>query len=434
MKRFAALLATALAGVAGVGAARPAGGAPPLCRASLHLAPSSPFVGQQVAYRLRIERRKDVPHIAWERAPSFPALRAEWLPPLSAADASAPGETWRITEERRALYPARPGLLQIPEAVLRCERPQGGEVIVVPAAQLVARRVPASGQPPGWRGLVGPLHARLRALPGKVSLGSSIRVSLELWGSANVWDSQVDLEKALAGTGTEIFPAPPTLSRDTGRRLVVRQFRRYDLVPHHMGKLEIPALRIPWWDPRSETWSETTTHALNLQVSAAAAPPARAAAPRSAQSPRAKTTAGEAAPALRRLERLGLLALAGALLAGGIALLRRLLKSRAAAAPDPVATALRRAARAEREGDPEAMAAALGRALRAALEPSLPGATTLSAQECFANAPDPARDLALLLQKLERARFTPGDSASELRDLRRRLEARCATTPGRRGR
>jgi len=421
VKRLLGRITAGLACAAALCAAQPASATPPLCRTSLSLTPEHPWVGEQVVYRLRIARRRDVPRVTWERAPSFPAFRAEWLAPLAAAEAPAADETWRLTEERRALFPARAGVLQIPEAALRCESPTGGEIVVVPAAQLTVRAIPRAGRPAGWRGLVGPLQAQLRAVPEALPLGSSARLSLLLSGPVNVWDAHPRLKELLVGSAAELFPRPAELSRNAGQKLVLEQYRSYDIVPHRLGRLEIPPLHIPWWNPRAQAWSETTTPALVLRVTAAAAQREDMTTGRTRGPGRAR--AQTAAPR-KRLERLGLLLVVAAGLGTGLLLLWRLRKRRGAQAPDPVALALQEAALAERAGDLDATAGALARGLRAALEPTLPGAATLTAEECYARAEEPARELALLLQKLERVRFMPGGSAAELRDVRRRLEAR----------
>ena len=150
----------ARAGLAARRVAAAAGAAaPPRCEVEAELVPARAFVGQQVHYRLRILRRRDVDTLEWETPLSFPTFRAEWLPGSSGDE---PAE-----RERRELarVPRAPRALPGPSGTAR--DPRGGAALRVPrrrgdrrrpaARSLEVDALPAEGRPPGFAGLLGPV-------------------------------------------------------------------------------------------------------------------------------------------------------------------------------------------------------------------------------------------------------------------------------------
>jgi len=365
-----------------------------------------------VQYRLHIQRRSDV-RVAWAQAPRFPALRAEWLPPRAAAPAAAP-PGFLLEEERRALFAARAGELEIPAASLRCEAGDQAEVVRVPAARLRALPVPP-GAPPGWSGLVGPVRVQLRADPRRLALGAAVRLSLQISGAANVWDARPALRDALAPELGDLFPGATELTRDAGRRLVFHQHLSWSLVPRKPGLLEIPPLTLPWLDPERGSWRASSTPPLEIRVdparaAAAGHPPAGPAS--SSPAPPGRSDAG--IPHRSWIAAALFLGLLGLLGMGTLLWQRRWHARR----PSPPALEPHwgRARAAAAQGDSGRAAAALARALRAALEPHRPGAGALSAEEILGHCPaeGPARELARLLQCVEQRRFAARPSAETL--------------------
>jgi hypothetical protein len=384
-------------------AAAPAA-ASPLCRAAVSLEPARAFVGEPVLHRIRIEQRREVVDVRWETSLSFPAFRAERiLGPDGPRDAA---DGMRVSEERRVLFPARAGRLALPAARLACESAGRVETAEVPAAELIAEEPPADGRPAGWDGLIGPVALSVHATPDRVALGGSISLAVAVEGGTNVWAAPVAFR--FPPDVAEVFERPAELSRDMGRSLGLRWYRTFDVVPRRAGVLEIPELRVAWFDPHARRFAETRSPALRIEVServAAAPAPAPGDAP-AAGAPDARS---------------GPLALAAAALALGAAAgigLGLRLRGRARAAPSgPIASADERdAARAALERalarhDGAAAAAAAARVLRLALEPGVPGARSLAAEEVAARAPGA---LAAQLARVESRRFAGAGDAELL--------------------
>jgi hypothetical protein len=402
--RTASLLALACA-------ALPAQAEPPLCRARLLLEPPEAFVGQPVLHRVEIEQRRDVLDLRWEESLSFPAFRSEWIP--GAAGPGASEATVRV-EERRVLFPARAGRLALPGARLLCESAGRVERVEIAPAELVAKEPPREGRPAGWAGLIGPVEVTTFATPDRVALGESVSISVIVRGETNVWAAPAPFAGAFDPAVAELFDRPPELARDSGRRLELRQYYAFDLVPRRAGELTIPAVRVAYFDPGRQSFAEARAPALTLQVAARAGAPAPGAGD---SAPGAAAAPGPGRLALAALAGLGS---AAALVVFARRGLRSLRAARALGAPAREAHASLRAALAS--GDAGAAAAAAARALRLALDADAPGARQRTVEELELGARgDEARARVALLARIEAARYA--ERASELLALARDAEA-----------
>ncbi|MEN8158872.1 MAG: hypothetical protein ABFS41_02235 [Myxococcota bacterium] len=393
MKRaICAAAFTVLTGAAGAGAE------PPLCSARRVLEPSEAFVGQPVLQRVLIERRHDVTDVRWEVTPSYPALRDEWIPTRTLPGSS---EATKLQDERRVLFPARAGTLLLPAAQLVCESAERMERISLAATSVVVHEPPAAGRPATWTGLIGPVEVRLRVTPDRITLGEAATISVVVQGETNVWVAETPLRGAFAVDEAELFERPAELARDTGRGLVLRRYFGFDLVPRRAGRLTVPEVRLPYFDPVGGRYEEARAPAVAVTV-VAAAPTAGA-----VEEPRPLPAATRPPGTDTGIPWLLVLAGAAALAAAGWAWRRR---ARRAREPDG-GIRLDTLRDALGEGDIERAAAAATRALREALEPALPGALSRAVEELgeAAAAGDAGtRERVALLARLEAARFGAG--------------------------
>jgi hypothetical protein len=398
-----------------VGALAPAAraGDPPPCAATASFDADRATVGQQVLYRVRILSREDVIAVDWAEPPSFPGFPAEGLRGSPAPHPTRrDGVRYRAREERRALFPERPGELRVKPAGLRCRiATDAGErtfAAPVPAAALRAVAPPAETRPPDFAGLIGPIAVQTIVTPREVSLGKSVRVAVMLRGSGNLWEAP----DPLAGIeGAEVFPRRPELSFETGAYLSVKRHFSYDVVPLREGALVIPAVRVPYFEPKAGRFATAVTEAVRVAVGPRAAaagggtaeerPSPGAVAPDAP--PSRSLPADTAAEGARRKRWSWPIAVAALAAAGGLVAARR--RSRALRARAALDQALAAA------GDDEA--AALARALRSALARRVPGAASLTAEEITALPALPAAvaETTRLLAEAERARFDPTASA-----------------------
>jgi len=366
-------------------------GAAPACLARAQVVPPEGFPGQQLVWRLEILRRPHTTGVDWLEPPSFPGFRAEWLPGQPELGGVTLGGVEYIARvEERALFPERSGELVIAGAGLRCTVSSGPPLDAsVGSTHVRVMALPEQGRPPGYSGLVGALAVEVAARPSQLALGRSTRLEVTLRGGANLWDARDPLAGAPGLEGVELFPARPRLELEPGMQLVVRRKFVYDAVPSREGRLVIPALRVPYFDPEQRRYQFATSAALVLEVGPRALARSAARAPKPEANPRATSRANPY---------WALLALAGA--GGLLAWVRRRRARRA-----------RGAAILAQLGAPGGAdeAPRLARALRLALEPSLSGARSAPVEELVASPgaePAVGRALALLAQ-VERSRFDP---------------------------
>ena len=373
-------------------AAPPASGEPveaaPACFARAQVVPAEGFPGQQLVWRLEILRREDTTQVEWLEPPTFPGFRAEWLPGQpELGGVRFAGAEYVARVEERALFPERVGELEIAGARLRCVA-FGGKALETRSAGTSVRilELPEAGRPADFGGLVGALSIEVSARPDQLALGGSTRLEVSLRGSGNLWDARDPLASAPGLEGIELFPARPRLELEPGVQLAVRRIFAYDAVPSREGRLVIPALRIPWFDPEQRSYRFAASPELALQVGPRPAEPAQ----------RATKPEPDRAPAGPRGLWLGTLA---ALAAAGL-LVWALRRGRSGDR--------RSAALAELSGAGDEPAR-LARALRVSLEPRISGARSAPVEELSAPAgAEPAvADALALLAQLERSRFDP---------------------------
>ncbi len=288
------LLALTLSLLAGAAAAQPE-----VCRVSADITPRRAVVGQQILYRVRIERSSSVERVDWLRAPTFPDFRVEWLPGRAEeSDQREDGTRYLAREEHRALFPARAGELVSPSVSIRCtldDATSPADSIREASAPPLTLEVvapPERGRPDDFTGLVGPVHLQLMATPRRVELGEAVHLSIGLRGPSNVWDQPPPIgDTTFAGRSprVELFSSGVQLDLEPGERLYARRFFRFDLVPRERGRLHIPALGVSYYDPRRGEYASARTSPVDVEVVAMAAAMADTTAP-AAPAPRDSAT------------------------------------------------------------------------------------------------------------------------------------------------
>jgi hypothetical protein len=233
---------------------------PEACRVAVRIDPPQAFIGQRVTWTAEIQRRPAVREVDWRAAPRFPGFRAEWMPSESQGRGTGRAD-WVVGRERRALYPARAGMHEIPPASLDCD----GRLVEVPGVRIEVVAPPASGRPPEFTGLVGPVRVTTRVTPERIELGQSARLWVIVRGGGNVWAAAAPLlEDALPGV--DVFPEPSSVDVDVDHRISLRHTFRYQLVPRREGVVRIPAPRYAWFDPESGRYRVSEGAARSLTV------------------------------------------------------------------------------------------------------------------------------------------------------------------------
>lgn len=351
------------------------------CRAELGIEPATAFVGEQIQHRVRILWRPPVERVAWLRAPFFPDHRAEALAQATTPRSdSSEGVRWEIQDERRALFAARPGRLEIASATLRCVvRDSSGDVhpldVELAAGSVEARALPSHGRPADFSGLIGPVEFRRSASTDRVRIGESVAITLQLRGEGNVWVAPLELpidDDASEAPRYRAFPASDETDQSSEGRVVTRRRVRVEWVAQRAGKLVVPAQHVDWFDPASGAYRRTSVSPIAIDVIDERTPTPGSASPSDVV--RGATTGASG----RGLWSLGRTALA-AIVVGGLSFAAGWLFYRARPGRRALESALAAAARLR--GDPRREAEALERAVRAALAMRSPALAGLSHPE-----------------------------------------------------
>jgi hypothetical protein len=377
-------------------------------------------------------RREDVDRVEWVQPLVFSDFRSEWLPGRAEdTKISIEGASFVAREEQRALFPARAGVFEIPSrgsdgrgAALRCTSSVQSDIVEVPSVHVRVVEPPAQGRPPGFSGVVGPIQVQTVADRAELRLGEAVGVSILVRGAANLWDLDPPITAGDFEAGEEFFPRLPELDVVPGDHLYVRRFFRFNLVPHGVGRLVIPEVRVPYYDPRSGRYAEARAAAIEIEVEPRAQSVTGAYARPRRYGPTADLPALARTPPSSRARTwtLWLGALSFALVCGLASTFARKRWRRSR----PLRVALALADGAAREQDARGEAAGLAQALRAALALAAPGLEDLDTTLIRARAPaEPALAEAIAtaaaqLAALEEVRFSEHDGPSREAERPRR--------------
>jgi hypothetical protein len=237
-----------------------------------------PFVGEQVLFTWRFYRRVPV-RDARLAVLEFGDLVSEDLGELREFDTTVNGVQYRVSELRKALFAQRAGKLAIPSSQLvievASERRQRVSVfdfgrglwdqktLHTQAIELDVRPLPPA--PAGYSGLVGEFGIEAKVSKAQLDVGESSTLSVSVSGAGNVQMASAPALPELPQF--KVYDDQPAGSLDrTGSRLRGSKTYRKALVPLQAGKLEIPALRLVYFDPRAEEYRTAATRSLVLDV------------------------------------------------------------------------------------------------------------------------------------------------------------------------
>jgi hypothetical protein len=239
--------------------------------------PESVFVGEQATYQVAV-LLSDEARTRLRRNPEFlpPELRGLLAYELSAPQRVAPrsygGGVYEAHVFQRALFAVAPGVLSVPSPQLSYSLPQSSSyfsreerfVVRAESAQLVVRPLPEQGRPADFTGAVGVLRAtaRLDATGGRV--GDPLVLTVRVEGTGNVKllpRPVVELSWASVVPGSERLQVDSSGARVRG----AKEFD-YILTPARSGRVVMPVIRYPYFDPYREAYSYAETSPADVMV------------------------------------------------------------------------------------------------------------------------------------------------------------------------
>ena len=239
--------------------------------------PDTVYVGEQVTYELGVFLERSVRDRLRRMEAIAPEMRGMMAydppAPLSGFPARSVGALHYLAHVyERAIFPLAPGRLVIPPARLVYAMPlsysffsrEESFELHSDSVSVVVLEPPREGRPADWSGAVGALTVASRVDTSEVRVGDALRLTVSVAGRGNV---KLFPRPRLELPGTSIVPAGErvTLSPDS---LDVRGVKEFDwlVTPLHAGRLVLPQLRYPYFDPAERSYAVALAPAVALHI------------------------------------------------------------------------------------------------------------------------------------------------------------------------
>lgn len=245
--------------------------------------PADPYVGQQALYILYLFTQLNVNSITPEVLPDFAGLWVRELPQPAENEleiVDIDGQKFhRVPILRRAIFPIRPGEIELGPAKVHLtvrvpDRTFGSMFSQTEQVRrdsnplrLTARALPDPA-PEGFDGAVGTLRVAAELTPSTLTLGDAATYSVTLSGAGHLQGLPTPTLSGI--TGLRSFPPQQESDeRFVGQQVRGRRTWSWVLVPEATGAYELPAIAIPYFDPRTGQYEEASAASARLVVSAA---------------------------------------------------------------------------------------------------------------------------------------------------------------------
>ena len=217
------------------------------------------WVGEQVIVRFDLCYRY---HLRNPRLAEVPEYTGFWVEELFAATRLDPhremidGLPFQVAPLRHvALFPTASGSRVIDPLGITCsllDDPIFGRsrslMVRSDAVPIHVRPLPERGRPAGFAGAVGEFALSAEAGPADVRVGDPVTLRVEIAGTGNIRNIP---EPALEPAAFEVYEPKVEVeeARSAGGRYKAVKRLEYILIPDRAGRLEIPALRVAYFDP-----------------------------------------------------------------------------------------------------------------------------------------------------------------------------------------
>ncbi|MCE5233482.1 MAG: BatD family protein, partial [Xanthomonadaceae bacterium] len=248
--------------------------------------PSTPYVGQQVLYTLRLYYAPNLTDGDLDE-PHADGIEARRLGDDLHYTVERAGRMYHVVERRYALLPRVAGRLTVPGIGFRGRALalDGSDAFFAEGQPVAARsqalaldvRAPPAGAAQPW------LPARALSLDaegwpadGRLRVGEPLTLTLTLKAVGLPFEALPALTLP-ALDGAEVYPdKPQDATRDDGQWLTGTRVRKFAIVPTRAGTLALPAISVQWWDTQRDRAEVARVPARTLRVLPAAgavAPP-----------------------------------------------------------------------------------------------------------------------------------------------------------------
>lgn len=254
------------------------------------LSDAEPVLGQVVVYRFRFRHKGDVIDARWT-PPGFDGFVRESTAEMAQRETrvAVDGQTYTVQEIDVPLVAAGAGQRTIGPALLEAKVPakQGArsrrgldpfadspfraftdlsaETLTASAIPVTIRPLPEQGRPADFSGLVGGFSLDVSPSATSLRLGESVTLDVVLRGDGTLTGFR--LPPPAKDAGYRAYDDEPELKGEVsdGAFVATARFRRA-IVPEREGRLEIPPLRVPYFDPEQGAYAVLEGPAITLDV------------------------------------------------------------------------------------------------------------------------------------------------------------------------
>ena len=239
-----------------------------------------PYVGQQVIYTWRFVYRVQLAGARLENQ-SWEGFLVEKLGEMKDYEKVIGGQKFRVNEIKMALFPQRAGRLSINPSRVICDVVNRSRSrrsifddffsrshtenrrIVSPPVQLRVRELPPA--PPEFTGLIGEFRIRSEVSKAALKVGESSTFTYSVSGRGNAM--KIPSPPLPEFSGFKVYDDKPndSISRTPTGVSGSRSFRKA-LVPLKEGNLEVPPIRLVYFDPKVASYRTAATSPISMIV------------------------------------------------------------------------------------------------------------------------------------------------------------------------
>lgn len=225
----------------------------------------TPYVGQQITYRFQFYDAVGVSNPLYE-APDFEGFWRIDKNGVNRSTQQMNNRQYAVVELQTALYPTRPGTITIapatvtlPETVFRSEEKLTTQPLTVDVKPL------PDGAPEGFTGAVGQFQLSATLDRQSAPLGETFTLRLTVTGTGNV--EQLALPDFPAQPDWHIYANPTSFTSSESNGLIIgEKVYEYLFVPNQPGRLELPVMTLPFFDPDAGAYRSINTAPITVSV------------------------------------------------------------------------------------------------------------------------------------------------------------------------
>ncbi len=240
--------------------------------------PPRPYVGQQVIYTLYLYTQANISSVQVDELPGFKGF---WMHELPQAETEPDrvelqDEVYtRVRLLERAIFPRRAGSFEIEPIMftLEAQVPERGSFSFFTRSKQIRRQSnvvkievqPLPEAPAGFGGAVGQLQLTTTLEPTELEVGEAATLTVELSGQGHLQGIATPTLPEIPGL--KLFPPQQKSGERVRRKKVVgRRTWSFVLVPERPGSWQLPAVEIPYFDPRQGSFRVARGDDFELEV------------------------------------------------------------------------------------------------------------------------------------------------------------------------